>query len=274
MTLIEVDVSKCKRDGVCASECPAGIIQLKDKASFPEVVPGGEEACLVCGHCVAACPHGALSHAQIPAQGCPPVRKDLVVGPEQAVQFLRSRRSIRQYRDAPVEKEKVQKLIEIARYAPTGGNTQLLEWWVFTDRNQLKRFAEMAVDWIRDLLRKASPAIFPPYFARILAGWEAGHDTILRKAPVLILASAPAETPNGMVEIAAALTYLQLAALPFGLGTCWAGLLQRALLHSQPLKQAFGLPEKAPHHYPMMLGYPRLEYHRLPKRKPPKIMWK
>jgi hypothetical protein len=28
-----------------------------------------------------------------------------------------------------------------------------------------------------------------------------------------------------------------------------------------------------PHHYPMMLGYPKFKYHRLPERKPPKIAW-
>jgi len=274
MTLITVDVTKCKRDGICASDCPAKIIQLKDEASFPELVEGGEEVCLVCGHCVAACPHGALSHAGIPSEGCPPIRKELVVGREEAIQFLRSRRSIRQYRETSVEKETIQELIEIARYAPTGGNTQQLEWWVFTDRNQLSQFAEMTADSLRDMLRKAPPGSLPPYFGRILAGWDAGFDTILRKAPALIIATAPAQLPNGMVEIAAALTYLQLAALPFGLGTCWAGLLQRALLHWQPLKKAVGFPAKAPQHYPMMLGYPRLPYHRVPERKPPKIVWR
>jgi nitroreductase/NAD-dependent dihydropyrimidine dehydrogenase PreA subunit len=274
MKLIEIDEKKCKRDGICASDCPAGIIYLKDKISVPEVIPGEENACLLCGHCVAVCPHGALSHARIPSEGSPAVKKDLVISQEQAVQFLRSRRSIRQYLDKPVQKETIQRLIEIARYAPTGGNTQLVEWWVYTDRAELKRFSQLVIDWMRQLMQNTPAATFPPYFPRILAGWDAGHDTILREAPVLLLAMAPAESPNGMVELSVALSYLQLAALPMGLGTCWAGLVQRALLYWRPLKEAFGLPEKSPNHYPMMLGYPRPEYRRVPERKRPRITWK
>jgi nitroreductase/NAD-dependent dihydropyrimidine dehydrogenase PreA subunit len=274
MKLIEIDEKKCKRDGICASDCPAGIIYLKDKDSIPEVIPGEENACLLCGHCVAVCPHGALSHARVPAEGSPAIKKDLVISLEQAVQFLRSRRSIRQYLDKPVEKETIQKLIEIARYAPTGGNTQLVRWWVFTDRAELRRFSQMVVDWMRQLLETTPAASLPPYFPRILAAWDAGRDAVLRDAPVLILAMAPAESPNGMVDLSIALSYLQLAAVPMGLGTCWAGLVQRALQVWQPLKEAFGFTGKSPHHYPMMLGYPALEYRRVPERKPPKITWK
>jgi len=274
MKLIEIDEQKCKRDGICASDCPSGIISLKDKDSFPEMIPGGEAACLVCGHCVAVCPHGALRHTKIPSKACPELIKDLLIGQEQVVQFLRSRRSIRQYRDKPVEKETIQRLIEVARYAPTGGNTQLVEWWVYTDRNDLRRFSAMVVDWMRQVIETVPPTSLPPYFPRILTAWQSGQDTILRNAPVLILALAPAESATGMVDLTIALSYLQLAALPMGLGTCWAGLVQRALLQWPPLKLALGLPEKSPHHYPMMLGYPRLEYHRLPERRQAKITWK
>jgi hypothetical protein len=51
-------------------------------------------------------------------------------------------------------------------------------------------------------------------------------------------------------------------------------LLQGALLSDPSLKEALGLPENHPHHYPMMVGYPKAKYFRLPERKPPKITWK
>ncbi len=62
MGLLRIDESKCKKDGICAASCPTGIIRLQDGDGVPEIVPGGDPACLVCGHCVAACPHGALDH--------------------------------------------------------------------------------------------------------------------------------------------------------------------------------------------------------------------
>ncbi len=90
-----IDDKKCKKDGICVGECPVVIIQLKDGDGLPELVPGNEQNCLECGHCVAVCPHGALSHDQIPVEDCPAIDKERVINQQQATQFLRSRRSIR-----------------------------------------------------------------------------------------------------------------------------------------------------------------------------------
>ena len=70
-----------------------------------------------------------------------------------------------------------------------------------------------------------------------------------------------------MVDLTLILSYLDLAAPAMGRGTCWAGLLQGALLSYPDLKQKLGLPAEYPYHYPMMLGYPKFNYQRLPERK-------
>lgn len=272
--MIQVDTEKCKRDRICASECPMGIIRLKGDEGYPEMVPGGEKACLVCGHCVAVCPLGAMSHELVPVELCPPIREELSIDLERAVQFLRSRRSVRVFKDQPVEREKIQRLIEIARYAPTGGNSQLLQWTVFTDKEQIQRLAQMAVEWIRKLVEGGPRPGVPAYMPMIVAGWDAGRDTVLRNAPCLIIASSPQDNANGMVDVTLALSYLELAATTMGLGTCWAGLLQRAIQFWPPLREAVGLPEAHTNQYPMMLGYRRFRYHRLPERKLPRITWR
>ncbi len=61
MSLFEIDQTKCKRDGFCVSDCPAQIIQMKTKESFPAPVDGADELCIKCGHCVAVCPHAAIA---------------------------------------------------------------------------------------------------------------------------------------------------------------------------------------------------------------------
>ena len=274
MSLLSVDESKCKQDGFCARDCPTAIIRLKDKESYPEMVPGGEQFCLTCGHCVAVCPHGALSHTKVPFEDCTPIQKELVINEAQAVQFLRSRRSIRYFKDKPVEKQKIQRLIEIARYAPTASNTQLVEWLVFNDKDTLKGFAKMAVDWARALLEKDPRSANLPYIPGIVAAWDFGYDAVLRDAPAMVVATAPKEDLNGTVNLSLALSYLELAAPSMGLGTCWAGLLKGALQTWPPLQKAIGLPQDHSHYYPMMLGYPKAKYFRLPQRKPPKITWK
>ncbi len=273
MGLLIVDENKCKKDRICVGECPMAIIKLKDGDGFPELVPGGEQMCLVCGHCVAVCPHGALSHKQVPMEECPVIDKKLAIDEEQAVQFLRSRRSIRFFKDEPPDKETLQRLIEIARYAPTGGNGQLVEWMVLTDRAKIKEMAGIAVDWMRKVLEKA-PQSAPPYMPVVVSSWDKGFDAVLREAPALVVASAPKEADNGMVDVTLALSYFELTAPTLGLGTCWAGLLEGALLISSTARAALGLPEGHPYHYPMMVGYPKAKYYRLPERKAPKITWK
>jgi nitroreductase/NAD-dependent dihydropyrimidine dehydrogenase PreA subunit len=274
MSLLIIDQNKCKQDGFCARDCLRGLIRLKGKESYPELVPGGEALCIACGHCVAVCPHGALSHKMVPIENCPPIQKELVIDEAQAVQFLRSRRSIRSFKDRPVEREKIKELIEIARYAPTASNAQLIEWLVFNDKDTIRGFAKMATDWARALLEKDPKGAKIPYIPGIVAAWDVGYDAVLRDAPVLIVASAPRENLNGTVDLTLALSYLELAAPSMGLGTCWAGILKAALLTWGPLQKAIGLPEGHTHHYPMMLGYPGVKYFRLPERKPPKITWK
>jgi nitroreductase len=76
-----------------------------------------------------------------------------------------------------------------------------------------------------------------------------------------------------MVEVSLALSYLELSAPLFGLGTCWAGLLQGAMLSSPALKQAVGVAEEIPFFYPLMIGQAKVRYHRLPRRKSPRIAW-
>jgi Fe-S-cluster-containing hydrogenase component 2 len=171
MGLLFIDETKCKKDGICVRDCPMVVIKQKDGDGFPEIVPGGEDICNSCGHCVSICPQGALSHARVPIEKSPLIEKDLEVSEDQAVQFLRSRRSIRFFEKKPVEREKLKRLIEIARYAPTGGNLQLVEWVVFTDEDKIRTIAERTVEWMRKVLAKA-PASVPPYFPLIVRPWS------------------------------------------------------------------------------------------------------
>ncbi len=273
MGLLSIDETKCKKDGLCTKECPMVIIKLKDGDGFPEIVQGGEGICNDCGHCIAICPHGALDHARVPREESPLIEKNLEISETQAVQFLRSRRSIRSFKDQPVEREKLQRLIEIARYAPSGGNTQSVEWVVFTDPDKVKGIAEHTVTWMRKIHEKA-PQSVPPYFPLIMGAWDMGFNSITWSAPALVLASAPKRVNTGLVDLTLALTYLELAAPKLGLGTCWAGLVCGAMHGSATVREAIGLPEGHPHFYPMMVGYPNRKYARVPERNAPRITWK
>ena len=272
MGLLIIDLEKCTKDSFCVRDCPTEIIHLAENG-FPEIIPGREATCLDCGHCVAVCPHDALSHERIPIEQSPAIREDLRIDETQASQFLRSRRSVRHFLDKPVERDKIRRLIETARYAPTGGNGQLVEWMVLDDKSRIKEIAGLTVDWLRELVKNPQVLSASPYLPVAIASWEAGNDSVLRGAPVLITAMAPREAMNGMVDLTLALSYLDLFAPALGLGTCWAGLLQGAMLNSPPVKAAMGIPESYPSHYPIMVGYPEFGFHRLPERRKPRIVF-
>lgn len=273
VSFLLIDKEKCEQDGLCAADCPAGIIRFKGKGNFPELSHNDESICLRCGHCVAVCPHNALDHAEVPQAACPPIDRDLEITKAQAIQFLRSRRSMRRFKDQSVEKAVLQQLIEIGRYAPTGSNCQLLEWRVINDRTRLRHVAEQVMAWMRGKLKADPESKVMPYIPNLIKAWERGHDVVLRSAPCLVVAFLPAHDRNGMVHIALALSYLELAAPLFGLGTCWAGLLQGAIQADSGLKQLVGIPANYPHYYPMMIGYSQARYYRLVERNQPRIFW-
>jgi len=274
MAFLTIDETRCKQDGICAAECPRRLIIQEDDKSFPRIPPANEASCMACGHCVAVCPHGALSVAGVDIKDCPEINNDLVLSRDQADQFLRSRRSIRCFKDKAMDRATLEKLIHTARYAPTASNAQNLHWTIIEGRDKLKPLSEATINWMERVIEAHPDAPAAGYFRPMVAGWAAGYDSVLRTAQALIMASAPKENANGLVDVSIALSYLELAALPLGVGTCWAGLLRGAMLATPELVESMGLPEGHTWFYPMMIGYPKFKYHRLPERKTPVIHWK
>ncbi len=275
MSLFVVDATRCTRDGACVAECPARIIELQEGAPTPTPVSGAEAACIRCGHCVAVCPHGALALASIRPEDCPPVQNDLALTAAQAEYAIRSRRSIRTYRDEAVEREKLARLIDIARYAPTGSNRQEVRWLVINSRDEVERLASMVVDMARHISTEGAVSPVPSRLASlakvILAS---GAARVSRNAPVLIVAYAPKQLGMSLVDCSIALSYLDLAAPPLGLGACWAGYFMTAIDQWPPLQAALALPEGYAGFGAILLGYPTYRYHRLPPRDEAQITWR
>jgi nitroreductase/NAD-dependent dihydropyrimidine dehydrogenase PreA subunit len=274
MSLFMVDSEKCKKDRICVDECPAQIIAMKDKQALPEPIHRAEDFCIQCGHCVAVCPYGALTHEAMSPEQCPPARKELLPDPEWVEHFLRFRRSIRTYKEKPVERETIARLIDIARYAPSGSNSQPVRWHVVYDRKEVRKLAGHVVGWMRYLIKEQYEFAMSLNMDRIVTAWDAGIDRICRGAPHVIVAHAPADDRAAPAACTIALSYLDLAASSFGLGTCWAGYFHAAATMWPPMRNAVDLPERHTCFGAMMIGYPKYTYHRLPLRNEPRITWR
>ena len=269
-----VDHDKCQRDGACVAECPAGIIRFDRQTGYPEPVPGAEAFCIGCGHCVAVCPHGAVDHAQIAAEACLPIDECQLVRPEQAEQLLRSRRSVRSFRKAVLDRDLIARLIETARFAPSGHNLQPVHWRVVYDATAVARMAAQVVDWMRGQIAEKTPLAALLNMDRAVAAFEAGRDPILRGAPHLVVAHAAKADRTAPAACTIALAYLELAACAHGLGACWAGYFNLAAGLWPPLQENLALPADHAPFGALMVGRPRFAFHRIPPRTPARITWR
>lgn len=259
---IQIDPARCDRDGLCIAECPAGLLSFGPDG-LPAGAPDAATRCVMCGHCIAVCPKAALTLAGIAPEALPAVQKKFTVAPEAAEQLLRSRRSVRRYRKPCVDRQVILRCIDTARYAPSGMNAQPVHWAVVEGAERMRELAGLTANALRRL----------PYFLAFLEAWDRGEDVILRGAPNLVLAHAETAGFDHTVDCAIALTYFELAAHVYGVGTCWAGLLMLAARESAELNAALGIPEGHRVLGALMAGYPKYGFQRLPPRKDAAVRW-
>lgn len=273
MPRLLVDEALCTRCGLCSQACPVNIIRLVD-GDVPRYVDDGAERCIICGHCEAVCPAGAVTveDPRLDPQVCP--SPETVLSPEQLGSHLRMRRSIRRYRQEPVDRGVIEQMLDIVRYAPTGANSQAVSWLVIHDTVELRRLTGLVVDWMRAMAECDTPLHSYFNFAAMVKAWEKGHDPICRSAPHLLIAHARENAPTARVDAVIALSHLEIVAPAFGVGVCWAGFFQFATESWEPLLKALSLPEGQVPVYAMMLGYPSFSYQRPPKRNPVSATWR
>ncbi len=146
------------------------------------------------------------------------------------MEAIRTRESVREYLDRPVEEEKLLKVLEAGRLAPSAINAQ--EWRYVVVRD-------------RDLRQKLMAA--------------ARGQPFVGEAPVVIACCA--ETDGRVmacgqtaypINVAISIDHMTLAAVAEGLGTCWIGSF-----YSDQVKDILGIPEHIRVVQLLALGYPK-----------------
>lgn len=142
---------------------------------------------------------------------------------------IKGRRSIRNYKNQPVEDEKLMKVLEAARLSPSARNLQEWKFVVVKDKKT------------RELLSEA-----------------AGNQLSVKQAPVTIVACGTSPQgvmtcgqPRYTVDLSIATAYIILAAYEQGLGTCWLGHF-----YEDKVKEILGIPEDVRVVAMTPLGYP------------------
>lgn len=146
------------------------------------------------------------------------------------MEAITKRRSIRSYLEKPIEEEKLKKILEAGRLAPSARNLQ--EW----------RFIVVQDKTMREKLMVAAKG-----------------QSFVGEAPVVIVACA-VNTDYKMtcgqyaypIDIAIALTHISLKAVEEGLGTCFIGAF-----YEDKVKEILAIPKEVRVVELMTLGYPK-----------------
>lgn len=262
---IRLDRKKCVKCGFCIADCPTCVLEMGDNG--PQI---REDQCIECGHCVSVCPTEAIDNLRTPRAGQELINPEKLPTPEQAACFLRTRRSIRSFKKEHVPHETIDKLLNIARIAPTAGNLQGVHFHVIDNPGRLKEITAAIMAWAENRQSMA------PHLASMVAFHRAsGRDNVLRNAPCLILAlmdesTGPLFRQNGKFM----LTYAELYAPMIGLGSCWMGLVEAAAMSGDPqLLELLELPPGKIVTGAIVAGFPRYQHKRIPERHPLQITW-
>ncbi len=144
---------------------------------------------------------------------------------------MKRRVSVRAFEDEPVAEEKLERIFEAVRQAPSARNAQEWRFVVVGDRETRRRLA-----------------------------FEAAGQQFMADAAFLIAACA--ETDGRVmrcgqtaypIDIAIAVDHLSLAAVAEGLGTCWIGSFEEGIV-----KKILGIPPAVRVVILIALGRPRL----------------
>lgn len=150
---------------------------------------------------------------------------------------IRRRYSCRLYEDRSVEAEKLQRLMEAARLAPSAQNMQDWRFVVVTEPDKLVKLAEAA-----------------------------NNQMFIAGAPVIIAGCTTTDyvmrcgQPVGPIDVAIAMEHIALQAVEEGLATCWIGSF-----YPEKVRPILEIPEDVTVVELMTLGYPE-DRQREPKR--------
>lgn len=271
MPQIIIDIEVCTCCNTCATVCVMGIIDKATDSVSPAIPEEKAAYCIKCGHCESFCPQEALTLDFLPDEKIKTSVFDGDIEPQNLALYIKKRRSVRHFSIELVKKALIAEVIDIARYAASGGNSQPVKWLVIHDPSEVNRIAKLTIDWMRTIQNTSHP--LAAYVPVIIAAWDSGMDLICHNAPHLLFAHVPFEPIDDPTEAIIALTHFDIAAPSFGIGTCWAGFVKIALDHYKPLRDLLSIPEGRKAACPMMFGYSSYKVTSIPRRNPADITW-
>jgi nitroreductase len=195
------------------------------------------------------------------------------------------RTSIRNWKPKPVEREKIEKVLEAGWRAPSWGNTQPWRFIVVQDKEKIAEIAKAAggqphlnapvlivcCGVISDISRKQHRAALAHLRDTGVMDWT---DEFLDNAIIGSEVFAPYRLGEQVMKakvsenVMIAMAYMTLEAVNQGLGTCWVGAITPEEVH-----KVMNLPDDIFVHELLPLGYPNEDPKPRPRKDRDKIIF-
>lgn len=184
---------------------------------------------------------------------------------EEFAKLVKGRRTIRKFKPDPIPDESIEKILDVARWAPSGANSQPWEFIVIKDPEMRKEVGDL-----HSRLDHRRSRIWETTRRKDLRHWTAvAKDPGIADAPVIIVpigdirstfASVVAvhfmyssRTLENMTNVTLS---IHLAATALGLGARWVTIEEPSM---GPLKNLLGIPEIYHIYSIVPIGYPAYE---------------
>ena len=159
----------------------------------------------------------------------------------QTINDLKTRRSIRKFKDEQISDEDLKIILETGTYAPTGRGAQSPKIVVIQDEEKIKELSE----WNRSFFPVPVPDDLDPFYG----------------AKTLLIVLADSEFPTYVEDGSSVLAVLVNAAHAVGVGSCWIHRARDefASEKGKELLKEWGIPETYEGIGHVVLGYPDME---------------
>lgn len=137
--------------------------------------------------------------------------------------FIKSRRSTRKFKNEMIMKEQLDKIIEAGRYAPSGNNSQSTHFIVIENREILNKLVklvktEFAKMEVSDKTNKS--------MLNSISASKNGNYVFHYNCPVLVVVANKKDYGNNIADCACALENMMLMANALDLGSVWINQLR------------------------------------------------
>jgi nitroreductase len=203
---------------------------------------------------------------------------------EIADRLIRTKRSIRRYRTAPVLQEDINEILYTGSLTATASNTQQCDAMVLTGGEVAAATSLMARELLR-LIKLLTNPLFRPFLGFLGASrfadpelvrrysralkktLEGKSDPLFFHAPAVVILTYKSRGKRfGRTDCALAGAHMMLSAHARSLGSCMIGFAEIAL-RSKTVRRKLGIPEGRQVGLVFTLGYSGQKYYRYPVRK-------